>query len=340
MKSVKILHTGDLHLGSAVLNMGSRAADRRKEMNETFSRIIRLAKSEKADFLLIAGDLFDNGNPDAGLMDFVCGEFEKISETKIFIVLGNHDYDLKCAFPPNVYVFNDFIEKISVDGTDIYGVSFAQEHCSMPIAEGLSADSDDSINIFLVHGDVGVKSLYNPISEDMIMHSKMDYIALGHVHSHRGFNTAGSTTYAYCGIPEGRAFDECGIKGVIIAEVEKGHVNCRFVPVCSREYECIECDISGLGDNFEIAQKVLSAITSDENACRIILKGEKNTFVDCDFIKDFLEKEVYFTEVIDNSVEVSDDGYTLKNLFMEKCDNENALRYGLSALRGEKVSID
>ena len=340
MNTIKILHTGDLHLCSPMLNMGEKSQSRKGELLETFANIINLAQEEKVDALLIAGDLFENSNPDAETLDFMTEQFEKISSIKVFVVLGNHDFGLKYNFPPNVYVFNNYIEKVCVENVDIYGVSFEEEHCNICNIEGFTADDENSINILLIHGDVSLRSTYNPITEEIIKNSGMDYVALGHVHSHTGFKVAGSTTYAYCGIPEGRAFDECGEKGVIIAQVGKGYSDCRFVPVCSRQYIYKEVDISGAKDNLEIAQRVASNLDGTENAYRITLKGVKNTFVDCGFIKGFLEKEFYYTEIDDISEEYSDDGYSLKNLFIENCANEDALKYGLAALRGEKVRIE
>ncbi len=340
MDSIKILHTGDLHLCSPMLNMGSKSAERRAELLETFSNIISLAKSEEVKALLIAGDLFDNNSPDGETLEYISREFERISNVKVFIVLGNHDCGFKYEFPQNVYLFGNYIEKVSIENVDIYGVSFEQEHCTYCITEGFTADNSDNINILVVHGEVQAKSAYNPITPDYISYSKMDYIALGHVHSHRGFETAGSATYSHCGIPEGRAFDECGEKGVVIAEVGKGYADCRFVPVCGRKYLCKTVDVSRAEDNIQIAEEIASRLDEKENAYRITLTGIKNTFVDADFIKSRLEKDYYYAEIEDNTEEGCDDELSLKNLFIQNCDNKDALKYGLMALRGEKVIIE
>lgn len=340
MDSIKILHTGDLHLCSPMLNMGERAERRKGELLETFSNVIKLAETENVDALLIAGDLFENSNPDDETLDFVSREFEKISNIKVFIVLGNHDYGLKCKFPSNVYLFKDYIEKISIENADIYGVSFDGEHCNRCIIEGFAADNTENINILLVHGDVRANSLYNPITVENIKYSKADYVALGHIHSHNGFEKAGSTTYTYCGIPEGRAFDECDEKGVVIAEVGKGYANCRFVPVCGRKFLCKSVDVTNAEDNLQIAEKIASFLEGTENAYRINLTGIKKTFIDTDFIKEYLERDYYYIETEDNTEEYSDDVYSLKSLFMKNCHNEDALKFGLAALRGEKVIIE
>ena len=179
------------------------------------------------------------------------------------------------------------------------------------------------------------------LNEECIKYSKMDYVALGHIHSHDGFYKAGATTYAYCGIPEGRGFDECGEKGVIVAEVGKGYANCRFVPVCKRKFLCKTVDVSGMDDNFKIAEYVKSFLEGKENLYKITLTGERKTFIDVDFIKKHLEKECWYIEIEDNVSDASKDAeYSLKALFIENCHNPDALKYGLSALRGEKVIIE
>lgn len=340
MESIKILHTGDLHLCSPMLNMGNKSAERKGELLKTFSNIINFAKRESVDALFIAGDFFENSNPDSETLNYVFKEFERINHIKVFIVLGNHDFGLKYSFPENVHLFENYIEKVSIDNVDIYGVSFEQEHIQRCIIEGFTADKTENINILLVHGDMQAKGTYNPMGTEDIKYSKMDYVALGHVHSHNGFEKSGSSTYAYCGIPEGRAFDECGEKGVIIATVGKGYADCKFVPICSRMYLCKSVDISNAEDNLQIADEISLKLEGEENAYRINLIGTKKTFVDVKFLKEYLEKNFYYIEIEDNSQECSDDEYSLKNLFVQNCHNEDALKYGLAALRGEKVIIE
>ena len=341
MESIKIIHTGDLHLCSPLTVMGEKAFQRNEEMLETFENIANLAKREGADALLIAGDMFDGVKPNPHTVQRVCDIFTGIPQVKVFIVLGNHDYGFCWDFPENVYVFKNYIEKISIENVDIYGVSFDSEHCSGCIIEGLQADSDENINLLLVHGDMQQNSLYNPITAECLKFSKMDYVALGHIHAHTGFEKAGATTYAYCGIPEGRGFDECGEKGVVLAEVGKGYANCSFVPVCKRQYLCKNIDVSNCKDNLQIIDCVKSFLEGRDDIYKIILTGDKNTFVDCDFIKSHLEKEFYHVEIEDTTTDISTDGdYSLKTLFKANCHNPDALKYGLSALRGEKVVIE
>ena len=58
----KIIHTADIHLDAPFSLLDVQTAQMRKnELRETFSSIVQLAESEKADIMIIAGDLFDSG---------------------------------------------------------------------------------------------------------------------------------------------------------------------------------------------------------------------------------------------------------------------------------------
>ena len=58
MKNIKILHTADLHLDSAFEALpAGKAAIRRAEQRELLSRLAELARSERADIVLLAGYL-------------------------------------------------------------------------------------------------------------------------------------------------------------------------------------------------------------------------------------------------------------------------------------------
>ena len=110
---------------------------------------------------------------DAETLKYVCGEFERIGNIRVFVVLGNHDYGLKYEFPSNVHLFKNYIEKISVENVDVYGVIFDEEHCARCIIEGFTADDTENINILVVHCDVQSTSLYNPVKDEDIKYSKM-----------------------------------------------------------------------------------------------------------------------------------------------------------------------
>ena len=101
----------------------------------------------------------------------------------------------------------------------------------------------------------------------------LDYLALGHIHQGSGLQTTGNTHWAYPGCPEGRGFDELGDKGVLLVEVDPGHVSTRFCPLALHRYEILTADLAGCADPLAAVEALLPAQTVQDNF-RILLTGE------------------------------------------------------------------
>ena len=83
-QSVRILHTGDLHLDSPFACLSpEKSEERRRELRETFSRLVTLAREEQVDLLLIAGDLFDADYVTARTASRIIEEFAALAPTEI-----------------------------------------------------------------------------------------------------------------------------------------------------------------------------------------------------------------------------------------------------------------
>jgi len=249
----KILHCADIHFDSPLTsNMSAELAMQRgEEQRETFSKIIDLAKS--VDIMLVAGDLFNSKFVSRETIAFLQKKFAEIPDIAVFIAAGNHDYLTPNShyktvdFGKNVYVFSDKFEKVELPKfqTCVFGVSQSQGHHTETLVRELDVNKNLT-NIMLLHGEVvgdGVASELHPISRKFIENSGMNYVALGHVHTHNGIQRAGTVSWSYSGIPEGRGFDELGDKGVIVGTVTNPGVDLEFVKCCKRRYHTIEIEI-------------------------------------------------------------------------------------------------
>ena len=58
IRPLKILHTGDLHLGLSL-----RRVSREEEQQRMLDWIVQVTREQEVDLLLIAGDVFDVANP-------------------------------------------------------------------------------------------------------------------------------------------------------------------------------------------------------------------------------------------------------------------------------------
>lgn len=282
MAPIKILHMADIHFGRPATGLPENLRDiRRQEVRATFSKAINLANEENVDAVLIAGDLFDTSDTDKSTLNFLSGEFNKISHIPVFITPGNHDplgsaynelANLGCE---NLIIFgNECTSKIfSEKNFAVYGIGFDNEVVTDHLLMRIKAEDENAVNIAVVHGELVANGDYNPITESDISSSGMDYVALGHVHTYSGINKTGKTHYAYCGTLEGGGFDECDDKGVILGTVSKGKCDLKLIPLSKRRYRTIEIDVTDTATLQEIIDKVKSTADNPNDLYKIVLTG-------------------------------------------------------------------
>ena len=122
---MKILHTSDLHIGKK-LNGFSLIEDQKYILSE----ILKIAKEEKADALIISGDIYDKPIPSAEAVRLFGSFLTDITKLNIpaFFISGNHDSAERLSFASdliknsNIYispVFSGKIEPIILN--DTYG---------------------------------------------------------------------------------------------------------------------------------------------------------------------------------------------------------------------------
>jgi DNA repair protein SbcD/Mre11 len=85
---MRVLHTADFHAGRSL-----RGYDRTPEIREALTEIAGLARSERVDAVLVAGDLFDTVNPPADAEAAIFEFFLRLRDDKIpsIVIAGNHD---------------------------------------------------------------------------------------------------------------------------------------------------------------------------------------------------------------------------------------------------------
>lgn len=352
--SLKIIHCADVHFDSAMSGVDPKKVNiRREEMRKTFKKITAMA--ENADILLIAGDLFDGQNVSASTLAFLKDEFSKIPDTKVYIIAGNHDYmGADCAyktfdFGENVHIFPTEMECVEGTEFDIYGMSFKTANDSREMLSGFKVKNPDKINICLMHANLGGTD-YNPIKISDIESSRLDYLALGHIHKATEIRQAGATFYAYCGCPEGRGKDETGKKGVYAIELIKGSVvSADFVPVCERMYFDEEIDITDATSYDEILEKINEKYCGEQHIYRFTLTGKTNMAIDTEVIEERIEG--FSVTVRDKTtpavdIEKLSGEFSLKGLFakfaleeksqMSEEDFTQALKAGLNYIEKEE----
>ncbi len=369
MKTVKILHCADIHIGASESFLGEKAQSRRYETLLTFEKIVDIAKAKSVQLVALAGDIFDSNSSAEEFFGKVIEKIASVPDIKFIFSAGNHDPlnshspFIKRSLPENLFVLESRDSVIRFDDLSlcVFGRSF--ESAFLKGTEDFSIKADeDYINLMVLHGNLksDLNSEYNSVTESFIKSSGMDYIALGHIHKRTEILKSGNTYYAYSGCPEGQGFDETDSKGVYIGEIGKGFCELEFLPVARRMHISESVDITGILSNSDIASHILALLAEKygadfgENLYKLTLKGtafgEELSLTE---IKSRIENSLYFVKLKDNSSisidfeelskEASLKGIFVKNMLKaiseanedKKESYEKALRLGLKAFIGE-----
>ena len=183
MSDLKILHAADLHLDSAFEALpAGKAALRRSEQRELLRRLAALAQQEKAQLVVLSGDLFDSDNSYYETGEELIRCLTQMA-VPVFIAPGNHDY-----YAPR----SPWARLKLPDNVRVYGAAFTEKHAG-PLLKGFRAPREEGVfNLLCLHGEVGKPdSPYDPISEAALAESGADYAALGHIHKASGLLRAG-----------------------------------------------------------------------------------------------------------------------------------------------------
>src|ERR1035441_3082906 len=86
---MRFLHTADWHVGKTLLGRS-----RLGEHEQVAAEIVDIARRERVDCVLIAGDIFDSPAPTADAQRVVCDALAEIAGAGMAAVIvgGNHDH--------------------------------------------------------------------------------------------------------------------------------------------------------------------------------------------------------------------------------------------------------
>lgn len=277
---MRIIHTGDVHLGSAFRGLTAEKAKlRQAEILDGFRRLCLFAKQNSIETVLIAGDLFDENSVSSAVKKEAISAIAQAYPVNFFYILGNHDdlFSTQGELPKNLYLFSqnrgwhsyDFADGVSVTGID-------EKFVNGGAYQALSLRAD-RYNIVMMHGEIA-EGGENGVRLSLLKNKNIDYLALGHIHQPmmQAEKLDGRGRYRYCGCLEGRGFDECGKRGFFLLDVREGKcVKEEFISLAKREICEIEADISACQNYYEVERVVQSALSKArrEDIIKLILRG-------------------------------------------------------------------
>lgn len=347
---MKFIHISDVHLGVEPDAGKPWSKKRKQDIWDSFAGIIAVAEREQPDFLFVTGDLF-HGQPLKKELKEVDTLFRKIPNTRVMLVVGNHDYlrpksyYLSYPWAENVYLFRreeiDCIEFAEL-GVAVYGLSYWHREITTRSYDLLRPKRSDCMNILLAHGG---DERHIPFSPERILQNGFDYIAAGHIHR-SGWLVEGRAVMA--GSLEPTDCNDIGPHGYWMGEITKDGADVGFFPIKKCEYchETYMVDASTTEREIYQWAKGLLAERPSYQYFRLMLKGRKDPEVtfDLDGVAE-LERIVDVREQtvpdFDYDRLLTEHPDSILAAYIRKMNRDNtdivtkkALEYGVNALLG------
>lgn len=357
---MKFIHCADLHLDSKMeTNLPPvKARERKKEILNTFEKMVDYANQNQVQAIIIAGDMFDTERITNLTKTRVLNVIRKNKNVDFLYLAGNHDENNFIAtiqdLPENLKVFNDCWSSFLYGNVKISGVVLTKDNCAS-VYELLDL-SPENINIVAMHGQIvksGTKTNEDSILLSKLKNKNIDYLALGHIHSYTSEPLDKRGIFAYSGCLEGRGFDELGEKGFVLLDVDEKSIKSQFISFAKRTLIEVEYDISDADNWFDIENQIIEKVKDidNKNLLKITLKGKYGLSLEkhISMLEQKLER-FYFVKIKDmsvlkvSSVDIEND-VSLRGEFIKKVmesnlteeEKEQTILVGLKALMLEDL---
>jgi DNA repair exonuclease SbcCD nuclease subunit len=265
--------------------LGDAGARVREERLASGRRVVEEARKHAVDFILVAGDTFEDNAVDRVLVQKVADILNSFCGP-VFVIPGNHDPLVpgsvwehpawKSAM--NVHVLKEEAP-VDVPGGVLFPCPVLEKHSGRNPTAWIPAEVTGGIRIGLAHGTVeGVRQDEPdyPISRDAAQRAGLDYLALGHWHSYTTYPGEDGASYmAYSGTHETTKFGERDSGNVLIVEITDPGAPPRITPVRTGGFVWIttEQEVREPGDLVRIREQIESLENPGNTLVDVVVSG-------------------------------------------------------------------
>ena len=338
---VKFAHLADCHLG------GWRQEELQKLNFQSFQKILERCIQERAEFILIAGDLFDSAYPPIEILKDTFAEFKKLHDAQIpvYLIAGSHDFSAsgktfldvleKAGFCKNVENWEaqeDGRIKLSPHmhkEIAIYGYPGRKSGMEIEDLSKVYFDSIHPFTIFMIH--TTIKDVVGTIPMESVEKLKLplaNYYAMGHIH--QPFETQEANShYVYPGPTFPNNFQElsdlkCG--SFQLVETDGANIKHQNIKVPLKEVVSIEITID---NGLTATQQIISELDKANLRDKIVLLKLKGTLAqgktgDIKFneIEEFIKKKEAFISLRNiSSIKIQETEFEMEAIQTDNVDN-------------------
>ena len=244
---VRFLQTSDWQIGMKGGGLGEASPIVRETRIESIHNVLRSAQERGVDFVLLCGDIFEHNMVSQEDVRKVVTILNKYPDVPLYLLPGNHDIlGADCVY--NREIFQRVNHLTVLRTSDPIQVSDAFLHPCPILSKFTTQDLTgsiphvhefDGIHIGIAHGSLSGRSpvpswedINLPIALSCVDRTGIDYLALGHWHSHRVFEDSnGIARVAYSGTHEQTKYDEDDAGQCLLVQIDGKGDNPRIEPI-------------------------------------------------------------------------------------------------------------
>ena len=320
---IKLLHTGDVHIGAGFLGLGVKGSQQRAQLYDTFKKLVGLAVDQKVGLVLIAGDLFDSNLVSRTAVAQVASQLQDLTVAGIPVCVspGTHDpygRDSVYSQPPlseidglTVFTSEQLLPaRFPELECTVYGNANTRPFNNKHPLEGFRPDDTGGWRVGLTHANFEVPDLVEEdtyiVTRPQVADSALDYLALGHLHSYSD-RSSGGVVARYCGSPEMVRLQKGDFGNVVIVELSDSGVSAAPVAVGTRSFEQLTVQAESL-DSTAGMFALLESRANPDRVLRVSIEGVRGiSFPDVDSIVEELSVMFFDLAVTDRSVPAAGD---------------------------------
>ncbi len=306
VRNISFIHTSDIHLGHQQFNLEERFAD----FGRSFGDVVEFALNRQVDFIIIGGDFFHKRAINAETLKQSMELLQPLRDRDIPVIAieGNHDkafYQDKVSWLKllNSLGYLKLLKPVysegrvvlagwgpdsegcvlEMPGVRVIGLGYLGATTEQRLLEAAEQIAPyDGYTILVLHAAVNklLAQDLGGVRKDVLekFKGKVDYIALGHIHSREEDGWAYNPgSLENCHIDEAREGREKGFYHVTVNGKEK---TVQYMASRRRAVKIVSVDVTGAPDPAEVSRRVWAALHDLEKGAgekpmvQVVIRGD------------------------------------------------------------------
>lgn len=259
-KLVRFIQTSDWQIGMKGGGLGEAAPIVREIRIESIHNVLKSAQKKEVDFVLLCGDIFEHNMISQEDVKKVVTIFNQYPDIPLYLLPGNHDLiGADCIYNRPIFEGIKHLKilhnsnPVEVSGATLHPCPVLSKFSTQDFGDAIPyVHKSDGIHIGVAHGSLVGKfpapnweDITLAINPSCIDRTGIDYLALGHWHSHRTFeDSTGIARIAYSGTHEQTNYGEDNAGQCLLVQIDRKGDAPKIEPIktgqltwLSREFE-------------------------------------------------------------------------------------------------------